>query len=579
MRNGEDAKKSVRTGIARPLWRRPWLLVLAIATVGNLAAIAFNVRFFDGIASDLVKFVRHYSFLMNWTTVALGAAIFWTAHRAAALLKAGKGTEGARRRFALAFSLLLVLGFALEIQVQRLRTAGWLHWESEWKADRLPVTGIEASAFRLVDSWSGGYLNNGYSFPSASWMLENHFDCMESFHIHPHNKPPGGIIFMHSIISAVESLPASFLQSAHNALLRVFPELIVPVKVLTRDPRVAIPQAASVEPLTDEEQRKRFSAYPLVMMLVVVVFSIVSTAAAIPLFFLARELLASAEQALWVAVGWILLPGLLVLAPVFDQIYPLFSMVLLLTAVSARRLPWGLGPFLTGLCLAVCFFFSPIFFILIPLCPFLFVFPAQNQLDLRGLGKLVPSLLATSLIFVLGACLPYLVLYGLYGFDLVSVITKIHPHTAQGRTFDLSNLAWQWRNVVGQGERWAKPYLGALVFNYYELILSCGLPVFFLGVLECFSSVRRVVVARKISRIDLYVIGTIGALLFMCVSGILDYEACRICLPLIPAFLIGAVRFLRRSIVDPGRRARTVMALAALQFLWILTLREFMILD
>ena len=579
MPNREDAKKSGRSGIARPAWRRPWLLVLVIASVGNLAAIAFNVRFFDGIASDLVKFVRHYSFGMNGATLAIGAAIFWTARRAAALLKAGKGTDGAKRGFALVFTLLLVLGFALEIQVQRLRTAGWLHWESEWKAGRLPVTGIEASAFRLVDSWSGGYLNNGYSFPSASWMLENHYDCMESLHIHPHNKPPGGIIFMHSIISAAESLPASFLQSWHNALLRLFPELIVPVKVLTRDPRVEIPQAASVEPLTAGQQRKRFSGYPLVMMLVVLVFSIVSTTAAIPLFFLARELLASAEQALWVTVGWILLPGLLVLAPVFDQLYPFFSMVLLLTAVSSRRLPWGLGPFLTGLWLAVCFFFSPIFFILIPLCPFLFVFPARNQLDLRGLGRLVPSLLATGLIFALGASLPYLILYHLYGFDLVQVITKIHPHTAQGRTFDLSNLAWQWRNVVGQGERWAKPYLGALVFNYYELILSCGMPVFFLGVFECFSSVKRVVAGRKISRIDFYIIGTVGALLVMCVSGILDYEACRICLPLIPAFLIGAVRFLRRNIVDPDRRARVITALAVLQFLWILTLREFMILD
>ncbi len=579
MRIGKNARKSGGPGTAKPLWRRPWLLVLVIATVANLAAIAFNARFFDGIASDLVKFVRHYSFPMNWATLALGAAIFWTARRAAALLKDGTGTEGARRGFALAFSLLLVLGFALEIQVQRLRTAGWLHWESEWKVGRLPVTGIEASAFRLVDSWSGGYLNNGYSFPSASWLLENHHDCMDSLHIHPHNKPPGGIIFMHSIISAVESLPASILQSGHNALLRLFPELIVPAKMLTRDPRIEIPQAASVEPLTGEQQRKRFSAYPLVMMLVVLAFSIVSVAAAIPLFFLARELLASAEQALWVAVGWLLLPGLLVLAPVFDQLYPLFSMVLLLTAVSARRLPWGLGPFLTGLWLAVCFFFSPIFFILIPLCPFLFVFPAQNQLDLRGLGKLVPSLLSTSLVFALGASLPYLVLYHLYGFDLVQVITKIHPHTAQGRTFDLSNLAWQWRNVVEQGERWAKPYLGALVFNYYELILSCGLPVFFLGVLECFSSVKRVVGGRKISRIDFYVIGTVGALLVMCVSGILDYEACRICLPLIPSFLIGAVRFLRRNIVASGQRARVLTALAVLQFLWILTLREFMILD
>ena len=77
----------------------------------------------------------------------------------------------------------------------------------------------------------------------------------------------------------------------------------------------------------------------------------------------------------------------------------------------------------------------------------------------------------------------------------------------------------------------------------------------------------------------LFVLGTTGALLFVSVSGRMDYEAARISLPFLPFLLIASLDFLHGAIPDARTRHFALAALGSLQLVWMMVVREAMIIS
>ncbi len=564
-----------------------------------LVAIACNAPLFNGIPGDMLEFVRHHSLGLNWATAVVAAMLFWLASKVRALFQADAAPVG-RLRSVLLIAGLLLAGLALQFQVQRLRTAAWLHWEADWKVGPLPATGLEASGFRIINTYTGGYLNDAYAVHDVGWLLANYDEATRSFHIHPHNKPPGSVLLLRVVITAVEALPDSILRIGDRAL-EAFPGLNVAVAVLEDETVFTHPPDSA---LPADEVISRRLAYPIVVMLVNLLLVSASTLAAIPIFYLARELLGDAVQALWVAVAWLCHPGLLVMGPTFDQLYPLLSSVLLLAAVWSRRVPYRLGPLLVGLLLALGLWFTPLFTILIPVCAVLAVWPRNEDYTITT-ARLIPRCVLAMLAIVATAAVPLLLLKLFTGFDYVANFLAVSGTAGKG--INLSNLAAQWHGLFNRTTRFHKPYIGAIFFNQYELALSCGLAAFTLGVVQTFGALKRVscgliafalavlqtigafkrvfapwseVFTRwaRINRLDLFLLGTVGALLFLTVSGLMDYEACRLGLPLMPAVLIAAIGYLDKAFPNAKGRHVMLMTLGVLQLLWVMVIREFMIL-
>lgn len=270
--------------------RTRFLYTSVFLSLATLVAIALNVPPFNGVSGDMLEFVRHYHFDRNWATVLIAVLLFWLAAKGKALLREER-TPLRRRRLVVLVGGLLLTGLALQLQAQRLRSAAWLHWESPWAVGQLPMDGLEASAFRIADDWTGGYLNDAYAVHDVGWLLANYADATSRFHIHPHNKPPGGVLLMHSVLTAAEALPVSILRRSHRTL-SAFPGLMSAVEVLESESGVRLPSGSR---LSVERAISRDLAYPLVLVLVNLLLAVASTLAAVPLFLLAKELLVSGK--------------------------------------------------------------------------------------------------------------------------------------------------------------------------------------------------------------------------------------------------------------------------------------------
>jgi hypothetical protein len=554
---------------------RRFLYASTLLSLGVLAAIACNAPPFNGTPSDMLEFVRHHTLGRNWATVLVAMLLFWLAAKASALLRGDPGSATHGRSVAIIVGLVLT-GLVLQLQVQRLRTAGWLHWESEWTVGQLPATGLGASAFLIVDDWYGGYLNEGYSVGDASWLLENYnyeTTLRRSFHTHLHNKPPGGVLLMHALISTVEALPDSFLRFSHRALEN-FSGLKTAVQVLQRESGIRFPAYSR---LSVEQETSRQLAYPLVVVLVVVLLTVALTFTAIPLFFLARELLGNEEQALWVSIFWFCLPGPLLLSPTWDQLYPILSTSILLTAVWSRWLPSHLGPIFVGMLLALSLMFTPLFVSIIPVCAVLVVWPPGE--NAAGQWRTLATRCGLAMLGIVGSATGALYLLKLVtGFNYISNLHEIYGTAGFG--IHLEHPLDQWQTMWSRSDRWSRPYLGAIVFNQYEFVLALGLVPFTCALYQTLGAGRRVLGQwKRIARIDLFVLGTTGALLFVSVSGRMDFEVCRLGLPLFPSVLIATVCFLRTAVPDPRSCRLVLMALGIVQVVWVMVVREFMILS
>jgi hypothetical protein len=462
---------------------------------------------------------------------------------------------------------MLLTGLMLQIQVQSLRTAGWLHWESPWTVGQLPATGLGASAFTIVDNWEGGYLNDGYAVDDARWLLQNYQTALRSFHEHPISKPPGGILLMHAMISAVEALPHSFLEFSFSALTNVS-GLKTAVEVLQSESEI------SSNKLTPEQQTVRRLAYPLVIVLVAALLTLASTLAAVPLFFLAKELLGNAEAAVAVVMLWLCLPGPLLLAPTWDQLYPILFTTILLLAMRSRWLPFHLGRIFVGLLLALCLMLTPLFVIIIPVCAVLTIWP--RVFSLAGQWRIVVADGAVVLLEIVATVAAAFYLLKLFtGFDY----TASTIYATAGAGFQLKHPVDQWHLMWSRDFRWNRPYYGEVIFNQYEFALALGLIPFTCAVAQAFGAMRRVLGQwRNIARIDLFVLGTTGALLFVSVSGRLNFEAARLGLPLFPAVLIATICYLQTAVPD-SRRHIILPALGIVQIIWVMVVREFMVIS
>jgi hypothetical protein len=431
-----------------------------------------------------------------------------------------------------------------------------------------------------VDNWEGGYLNDAYSVGDVGWLLKNYETVLknyqtatQSFHIHPHNKPPGGVLLMHAVISAVEALPDSFLRFSHRTLSN-FSGLTSSVQVLQRESEIRIPADSR---LSAEEETSRRLAYPLVVVLVVLLLTVASTLTTIPLFFLARELLGNAEQALWISILWLCLPGPLLLSPTFDQLYPVLFTSLLLAAVWTRWLPCHLGPILVGLLVALGLMFTPLFVTAIPVCAVLIVWPLGE--GAAGQWRALMGQCALAMLeIVVGAAAAFYLLKLFTGFDYIANFFQIYRTAGHG--IQLKDPIDQWDMMWSRSNRWNRPYLGAIVFNQYEFILALGLVPFTCALYQALGAGRRVLGQwRRIARIDLFVLGTTGALLFMSVSGRMNHEVLRLGLPLFPAVLIATVCFLRAAVPDPSSCRAVLIALGIVQVVWVMVVREFMVIS
>lgn len=554
------------------------ILILILVSIIILIAIILNVPLFDGVPGDMLSFVRHNSFLMNWSTIIIGALLFLIAIYIYKLIDRKDKTQLYRRKFIFSFILLLLTGLSLQFQIQRVRTAGWLHWESQWKTGQMPVKGIAASGFRIVDNWWGGYLNDAYTIKNTSWLLKEYTSIINNFHIHPHNKPPGGVLLMRFLIVSLESLPFPLLKDSSDLLIKWFPDLKTSRYILAFEHKKYKEKYKWYPKLTNDQIKKRYIAYPIVIMSVVFIFSFLSVLTTIPLYLFTKKFLGSSKQALCVSFSWLCLPGLLILSPVIDQIYPLFAMTLLLLALLFQIKKSYIYYFFIIFGFAFSLLFTPLFILLIPVCSLLMANFNSVYRDFSTLFKLILRTIVISFVLLIGIIILFFTIYSFTHFNYMALFQKIYKTAGTG--IDLTNLKFQFYTILRPIRiRFARPYLGALIFNQYELILSCGFIPYFLAIYQLFCETPKAWFHFKVDIFSLFTFTTIGVMFFLCISGRLHHEACRICLPFLPIVLIISIHYLFSKFENNYFLNHILISLGTLQLIWTMVIREFMIIN
>ncbi len=444
-----------------------------------------------------------------WALLAPASLAYWLVLIAIGLLGGAGLWAWERRRpragaLAVAGALvaLVVLGYALQLAALWLKQPAWL---PQPNANQLLYD-------RVIDRAFTGFFTTAIRGDDPSLFFTRYADAIARTDEHRlcghcRTHPPGPILFYWIPLEVVKRLPAG--QQATLAATLVAATRVTPA------------------PLTP--------AQDVVALLAGHVILLGAALVVVPLYGIARRL-AGPDHALSLAALGLVLPGLVVMSPEFDQMYATFAAVLLYLALRGLSRPdrtgvWGLG---TGLVFAACLYWTFGLWVLGIVLGGLAIGAVLGALDLRGVAAPLPVGAALRWLggLLAGTAVPWLLLWTVGGFDLPRVLA----------------IAGQ---VHLEGITAYRPYGPWVVFDLVDFLQSTGLP---LVVVTLLLLVRREASgptvpghgagaaqrlgARLAARVNLYALGFWVSVLALDGAGVARAEVGRLWIFLMPLALL-----------------------------------------
>ena len=367
-------------------------------------------------------------------------------------------------------------------------------------------SGLGVLIHRVVDPGLNGYF-------TASLSVKNHPDYLRRYNsfvlnlpMHAKGHPPGAILLTHyftQLVSPLSKLPLlTKLHPRQSDVLSIWKSLSAAEKT---------------------------SAILLSMFI-----SFLSSLSLLPLYYLARFLY-DKKTALTTVLLFIFTPALTLFLPLYDVLYPLFSLLCVFTAMAALKHKNIFVAFLAGMLLYAGSFFSlsilPVIIIIIYIF-FLNIFKSKN----------LYSYLKPAAFYCIGVLSSYVFLKQVWDYDQLAVSRTVMTGLAH-RSY------WWW-----------------LIYNPYDFFIFSGVAASLLFISNFFIIKR-----RHITNFPLFV-GFILMLIILDISGVYRAETGRVWLPFMPFLIIEAAAFMCKRTFFSQKAIVTILALQAVQ---VLIIQEF----
>lgn len=349
---------------------------------------------------------------------------------------------------------------------------------------------------------------------------------------HCRTHPPGPILFYWLPIQAVQSLPSDAQRGLWNSLAGGL-QISVPAPLSPMPPAQAIAGALGSH---------------LVLLGAALIV--------IPLYGLARRLAQGQWTILLAALG-LVVPGILLMSPEFDQLYATATAALFYLAIRGltggkNQAAWGAA---AGLWFALWLYWSfglwvlvgPLF--LLALSVALGLMPGPVHRRWRYVAVWAAGL-------TVGVALPWALLWGLFQFDVPRVVQLAGEQHLKGLTV-------------------LRPYAPWLLFNLVDFLQFVGLPLVVVSLATAFTwrdthyaqpgnptDPRRSILMRFIMRTNIYTLIFWATLLLLDLSGTVRGEVGRLWIFLVPMVLMGVYDAVGRGLLG----TRAVWLLLAAQF-------------
>jgi hypothetical protein len=300
---------------------------------------------------------------------------------------------------------------------------------------------------RITDRNFTGYFSSAYQISNGAAFFSEYTQTIVSpeYCLHCRTHPPGPVLFYWLLLKEVGSLPAKFQQSLANILISML-----------NLQQSALPPAALI-----------------VAILAGNFILLIAAGIVLPLYGLAN-LVAGKGIALPLAALGVVLPGLILMSPEFDQVYGTFAAVLFYLAFRGLNAPknhqwWG---FCTGILFSVCLYGSfGLWYLSVPLVLFaLFAYSGTLQIpDLNRASQRVKlpfkAVIAWLLGLFVGTTLPWVIIWIFGRFPLWEILRIVGKEHLEGITT-------------------IRPYFPWLVFNLVGFLQFVGLPIVLMTILN-----------------------------------------------------------------------------------------------
>ena len=367
-------------------------------------------------------------------------------------------------------------------------------------------SGIGVLIHRVVDPGLNGYFTASLAVKNQPDYLRKYNSFVLNLPMHAKGHPPGAILLTHYFTQVVSPLA----------------KLSLVTKLQPRQTDVlSIWKTLSAAEKTSAILLNLFIAF-------------LSSLSLIPLYYLTRFLY-DKKTAVTAVFLFIFTPALTLFLPLYDVMYPLFSLLCVFTAIAALKHKNLFLAFLGGILLYVSSFFS------LSILPVGVIIMYIYFLDILK-SKKISNYLKLAAFYLTGLLISYTCFKVVWGYDQITV-----SHTL------VSGLAhrsyWWW-----------------LIYNPYDFFIFSGVAASLLFIFNFF-----IIKKRQVTSFPLF-IGFILMILILDVSGVYRAETGRVWLPFMPFLIVEAAALVcKRSAFNQ----KAIITLLALQAAQVLVIQEF----
>lgn len=241
--------------------------------------------------------------------------------------------------------------------------------------------------------------------------------------------------------------------------------------------------------------------------------------AVLPIFAVAKQLGATKQLALRLAMWWPLVPSLLLFAPTWNTLYPLLALLTFSTLLRGLQFNMPIWIFLSGVLMSWMTFLN---FAVLPVLGLLGFYTLAYWYFIERKTRHWTWPIAVGIYFGIGLTSIWFIFWLYSGntpFDLLAVTFDQH--------LDIERNYWVW-----------------LVLHVYDMLMFAGWPLVALGVVGVWKVFQHWQRNASLNQVDILVLAWLATVVVLDISGITRAESARIWLFLVPFLLLMGINYL-----------------------------------